>query len=100
MCLFSSGVYFLLASSENNFKSDFFMVLEFCEHDLSGLLSSPTVKFSLGEQKNIMQQLFKGLDFIHKSQVLHRDMKAANILVTKEGKLKLADFGLARVVGI
>jgi serine/threonine protein kinase len=41
-----------------------------------------------------------GLYFIHKNFILHRDMKTANILVTKEGKLKLADFGLARAVGM
>lgn len=43
-----------------------------------------------------MQQLLNGLYFIHKNLILHRDMKTANILVTKDGKLKLADFGLAR----
>ena len=43
--------------------------------------------------------LLSGLYYIHKNFILHRDMKTANILVTKEGKLKLADFGLARVIG-
>ena len=44
----------------------------------------------------IMQQLLNGLYFIHENKILHRDMKAANILITKNGVLKLADFGLAR----
>lgn len=44
----------------------------------------------------IMQQLLNGLYFIHENKILHRDMKAANILITKNGTLKLADFGLAR----
>ena len=43
-----------------------------------------------------MQQLLNGLYFIHYNKILHRDMKAANILITKTGMLKLADFGLAR----
>lgn len=43
-----------------------------------------------------MQQLLNGLYFIHYNKILHRDMKAANILITKTGVLKLADFGLAR----
>ena len=87
------------ANAANKFKSHFYLVFEFCEHDLAGLLSNPQVKFSLGEQKKIMQQLLNGLYFIHKNYILHRDIKTANILVTKEGKLKLADFGLARAIG-
>ena len=74
------------------------MVFEFCDHDLAGLLGNSSVKFTLGEMKKIMQQLLNGLYFIHKNQILHRDMKTANILVTKEGVLKLADFGLARAI--
>jgi cyclin-dependent kinase 9 len=42
--------------------------------------------------------LLNGLYFIHKNQILHRDMKTANILMTKDGVLKLADFGLARAI--
>lgn len=76
----------------------FFLVFEFCEHDLAGLLSNSNVRFTLSEIKKIMQQLLNGLFYIHKNSILHRDMKTANILVTKEGTLKLADFGLARAI--
>ena len=48
------------ATAANKFKSQFFLVFEFCEHDLAGLLSNPAVKFALGEQKKIMQQLLNG----------------------------------------
>ena len=72
------------------------MTFEFCEHDLAGLLSNANVKFSLGEIKKVILQLLNGLYFIHRNKILHRDMKAANILITKNGILKLADFGLAR----
>ncbi|CAG2116229.1 unnamed protein product, partial [Medioppia subpectinata] len=44
------------------------------------------------------QQLLNALFFIHSQKILHRDMKAANILITKNGVLKLADFGLARAI--
>ena len=48
----------------------------------------------------IMQQLLNGLYYIHINKIIHRDLKAANILLTKDGILKLADFGLARAISI
>jgi serine/threonine protein kinase len=43
------------------------------------------VKFNLAEIKKIIQQLLNGLYFLHSNKILHRDMKAANILITKNG---------------
>ncbi len=52
------------ATAANKYKSQFYLVFEFCEHDLAGLLSNQAIKFNLGEQKKIMQQLLNGLYFI------------------------------------
>nr|KAG5712037.1 hypothetical protein BaRGS_020763 [Batillaria attramentaria] len=84
------------AAAANRYKCTFYLVCEFCEHDLAGLLSNHKVQFTLSEMKMLMQQLLNGLYFIHANSILHRDMKAANILITRSGVLKLADFGLAR----
>lgn len=84
------------ATQFNRYRSTFYLVFEFCEHDLAGLLSNTKVKFSLGEIKQVIQQMLNGLYYIHSNKILHRDMKAANVLITKTGTLKLADFGLAR----
>lgn len=88
------------ATANNRYRSTFYLVFDFCEHDLAGLLSNMNVKFSLGEIKKVMQQLLNGLYYIHSNKILHRDMKAANVLITKNGVLKLADFGLARAFSI
>ncbi|XP_001626865.2 cyclin-dependent kinase 9 [Nematostella vectensis] len=84
----------------NRNKASIYLVFEFCEHDLAGLLNNQAVKFSPPEMKKIMQMLLNALYFIHSNKILHRDMKAANILITKNGVLKLADFGLARAIHI
>lgn len=77
-------------------KNDCFMVFEYLSHDLTGLLHHPNFKLEDAQKKHLAKQLFEGLDYLHERGVLHRDIKAANILVSNEGILKLADFGLAR----
>lgn len=83
-------------SSHARDRSTFYLVFAFCEHDLAGLLSNNRVKLSVPHIKTLMKHLLKGLAKLHRSKILHRDMKAANVLLNKEGVLKLADFGLAR----
>ncbi|KAF2859721.1 serine/threonine protein kinase, CMGC family, CDC2/CDK subfamily, partial [Piedraia hortae CBS 480.64] len=77
-------------------RNDCFMVFEYLSHDLTGLLNHPSFSLSAAHRKHLAKQMFEGLDYLHKRGVLHRDIKAANILISKTGQLKLADFGLAR----
>ncbi|KAK4172199.1 putative CTD kinase, partial [Triangularia setosa] len=77
-------------------SNECFMVFEYLSHDLTGLLNHPNYTLEPAHKKHLAKQLFEGLDYLHTRGVLHRDIKAANILVSNEGVLKLADFGLAR----
>ena len=80
----------------NNIKGNFYLLLEYIEHDLSGLLEKK-IKFTNENIKIIMYQILKGIEYMHNTKsILHRDIKASNILITSEGIVKIADFGLAR----
>ena len=77
-------------------RGSIYMVFEYMEHDLNGILAHPQVEFSDAHLKSLAQQLFSGLDYLHRKAVLHRDLKGSNLLLNNQGRLKLADFGLAR----
>ncbi|KAJ7948325.1 Protein kinase-like protein [Quillaja saponaria] len=72
-----------------------YLVLEYMEHDLTGLSSQPGIKFSEPQVKCYMQQLLSGLDYCHSHGILHRDIKGSNLLIDNTGTLKIGDFGLA-----
>ncbi|CAA7400523.1 unnamed protein product [Spirodela intermedia] len=76
-------------------SSSIYLIFEYMEHDLSGLLCSPDLSFSLPQIKCFMKQLLQGLEHCHSHGVMHRDIKGANLLVNNAGVLKIADFGLA-----
>ncbi|XP_060865471.1 cyclin-dependent kinase 9-like [Metopolophium dirhodum] len=88
------------AKEENNYRSKFYLILEFCEYDLARLLNAKYVQFDLSEIKELIRQLLNGLHYMHTNKILHRDLKTSNILVTNEGILKIADFGLSRSFSI
>ncbi|XP_066047133.1 cyclin-dependent kinase 13 isoform X4 [Chamaea fasciata] len=83
-----------------DFKKDkgaFYLVFEYMDHDLMGLLESGLVHFNENHIKSFMRQLMEGLAYCHKKNFLHRDIKCSNILLNNRGQIKLADFGLARL---
>lgn len=78
-------------------RGSVYMVFEYMEHDLNGVLHHPDIRFTPAHLKSLSGQLLAGLDHLHQRSVLHRDLKGSNILLNNAGQLKLADFGLARL---
>lgn len=58
-------------------KGAFYLVFEYMDHDLMGLLESGLVEFNQANIAHIMRQLLDGLNYCHQSQFLHRDIKVS-----------------------
>ncbi|KAL2860872.1 putative Ste20-like serine/threonine protein kinase [Aspergillus lucknowensis] len=74
--------------------SSLWIVMEFCSGGSCSDLMRPgpiTEEYIV----IIIRELLKGLDYLHSDKKLHRDVKAANILLTSSGQVKLADFGVS-----
>lgn len=54
-------------------------------------------KFSIHDGIRIVMQILDALDYSHSRGVVHRDIKPANILITEQGNIKIADFGIAKI---
>ena len=81
------------------------MVLEFCLCDLNFIIKNKRLNkkdLDLYEHnkwvKKSMQEILKGVKYIHQRMIMHRDLNPSNILFGLDGMLKLGDFDLARQV--
>lgn len=65
-------------------KGSFYLVFEYMDHDLMGLLESGMVDFNEMNNASIMKQLLDGLNYCHSKNFLHRDIKCSNILMNNK----------------
>lgn len=56
-------------------------------------------RFTPIETLRLVQEICSGLQFAHERGILHRDIKPANLLIDSRGQVKIADFGIAKIVG-
>ncbi|KAK0539923.1 Protein kinase of the Mitotic Exit Network [Tilletia horrida] len=89
-------VKYLGSEKTNDFL---FIILEYCEN---GSLQHFCKRFGVFPEGLVgvyIAQVLEGLIYLHDQGVIHRDIKGANILTTKDGSVKLADFGVATRTG-
>jgi mitogen-activated protein kinase len=72
---------------------------ELVEYDLAKVIYS-SIQFSEFHIQSFIYQILCGLSYIHSADVIHRDLKPGNILVSVDGVLKICDFGLARGISV
>ena len=73
-----------------------FHVMEYCDlGDLNDIVKKGY--FSREDRNCMFKQLLRGVDYLHSRGISHRDLKSENLLLTKNGCLKIADFGTAEV---
>ncbi|XP_023801133.1 cyclin-dependent kinase 20, partial [Cyanistes caeruleus] len=75
------------------------LALELLVGDLGGLLRAAPAPLPPPRVRALLAMTLRGLGHVHDHRLLHRDLKPANLLLDSAGHLKLADFGLARVLG-
>lgn len=92
------GLYNIVHSDSHKL----YLVFEFLDMDLKKYMESIPSGAGLEPPmvKRFMSQLIRGTKYCHSHRVLHRDLKPQNLLINKDGNLKLADFGLARAFGV
>lgn len=83
-------------SENNTIPKSVYLVFEYHEFDLTGILGTRQIRFTQDHIKSWSMQLLQGVHYMHVNKIIHRDLKAANILIGRNGELKIADWGLAR----
>ena len=71
------------------------IILEFVENGSLESVIKKYGKLTEALAAIYIEQVLHGLDYLHSQGVIHRDIKGGNILTTKDGIVKLADFGVA-----
>eukprot|EP00048_Salpingoeca_helianthica_P010656 m.153189 g.153189 ORF g.153189 m.153189 type:complete len:299 (+) comp15119_c0_seq9:1617-2513(+) len=77
-----------------------YLLFEFIDLDLKKHMDSLPGPLSPDTVKSFLRQTLQGIEFCHGRRVLHRDLKPQNLLISRGGEIKLADFGLARAFGV
>ena len=79
-------------------KGNFFLVFEYVEKNLLELLEESPQGLSPKLIRSLIYQMCKAVSYLHKNNMIHRDVKPENLLINENLNLKLCDFGFARKV--
>ena len=92
-CKEANEVVKVLASYE--FEQNIWIFLELMDGDLTGLIENYYQTYSETVVKYILRKVLEGLAHLHSLGIIHRDIKSDNVLIDRQGQVKLADFGFS-----
>ncbi len=95
--LHHSGIVSVFDVGENPDNHDPYIVLEYVQGESLNRILSREKKLSLERSLKLAEEIADALDYAHAQGVIHRDIKPANILITQDGRAKIADFGIAKL---
>lgn len=81
------------------YKSNVSLVFDFMDTDLEVIIKDSNIVLTTATIKSYILQTLLGLEYLHMNWILHRDLKPNNLLVNRDGVLKIGDFGLAKFFG-
>lgn len=79
-------------------SADFFFVMEYLEGQTVRDIVRSETPYTLNRVCHLARQLFEALKYLSDQQVVHRDIKPSNLMVSKDDRLKILDFGLAKIL--
>jgi serine/threonine protein kinase len=92
-CSHENIVRYFGSSTHDNYL---WIMMDYCgAGSLQDLIKHLRITFSEAQIGYVMAQALKGLEYLHAQRIIHRDIKAGNLLLTEDGKVKLADFGVS-----
>jgi serine/threonine-protein kinase len=95
--LHHSGIVSVFDVGENPENRDPYIVLEYVQGESLSRILSREKKLPLERALMLAEEVADALDYAHAQGVIHRDIKPANILITQDGRAKIADFGIAKL---
>lgn len=81
-------------------RGKLYLVFEYVERNMLELLEEMPNGVPSNKVRNYVFQLIKAIKWCHQNDVIHRDIKPENLLISKDGVLKLCDFGFARAMSV